>query len=199
MGVVVRRHANHLVAHARSASRIDAIRAAVTDRCDYDDSGIYEIVARDGRRRSRPVVKCVTDAHIEHVHAVVGNALHRGNHHIVGHRAGAPEDAVGAERYTRRNAAGVGGVVRAAGANDAGYVRAMPVAIVWVRVWLRDRLIRRRRAIRVVAIAHEIPTGDDTGCRKYLAVAARHPIAAEVGMVVVDARVHNGHLHPRAG
>ncbi len=104
MAVVVRRDADHLVADAGSACGIDAVGATVADGRDDDDAGVDECVGSGRGRRPRPVVEGVADGHVEHIHAVRLDALHRGDHHVVRHRAGAAEHAVRTESHVRRDA-----------------------------------------------------------------------------------------------
>jgi hypothetical protein len=133
------------------------------------------------------------------VHAVGRNALHRGDHHIVRCGTLASEDTVGAESYAGSDAPRTARHEITAGADNAGDVGAVTVAIVWKRVRLRHWLIGRRAAARVIAISDKIPARDDTSGGKYIAVAAGHAIAAEVGVIVIKASVHDRDLDASPG
>ena len=108
MAVVVRRHADHLVADSGRARRVDAVCPTVADGRDDHDARIDECIGSGRGWRPGPVVEGVADGHVEDVHAVGLDPLHGGDHHVVGHRARAAEHAVGTEAdlgcYTERTA-----------------------------------------------------------------------------------------------
>ena len=72
----------------------------------------------------------------------------------------AAEDAVRAEAHAGRDARDAAAV----GADDAGHVRAVAVAVVRVGVGHRDQLICG--AAGVVGVTDEVPTGDDARGRE---------------------------------
>ena len=99
----------------------------------------------------------------------------------------AAEDAVGAEGDVRRDTPGRVAVTGAAGADDAGDVRAVALAVVRVRVGNRVCVV-----VRVVSVAHEVPTRGDTSRRERC--GAIGPTATEISVVVVDAGVDDADL-----
>jgi hypothetical protein len=64
------------------------------------------------------------------------------------------------------------------------------MAVAIVRVVVRVRYQRTPRPAGVVSVADEVEPGDDA--------EARAESTTQVGMVVVDARIHHGHLHAGA-
>src|SRR5690606_17534291 len=168
------------------SGRPGAVRAGVADRRDDHHAGVHEGVGGRGGRVGRPVHEGGADAHVQHIHVVREGSLHGGEHDVGGGRSGAAEDAVGAQAHVRRHPGDLTG-----GADDAGHVGAVPLAVVRVTVRLDLRAVCRVAGVGVEGVAHEVVTGHDPVRRE--AGAPVRAVAAAVGVVVVAAGVtHRG-------
>ena len=188
--VVERRDADHLVADARSAGRVEAVRAAVADRRDDDHARRRPARRRRGGRVLRPVVERVADRHVQDVHAVGERALHRREHDVVRGRAVAAEDAVGAELDARGDAPPVA---------RAPLAPTMPATCVpWpLQSSGSGPAVGRRRVRRagsdslgVVRIPDEVPARDHAAAREVVVEAA--VVAVRVGVDAVAAEDADG-------
>ncbi len=191
MRVVIRGRADHERASARRAGRIGTVRrraagAVVADRGN-DDHALLDEEARGSRRRVLGPLGTRADAHVEHLHAIRVRALHRRQHDVGGRGTIAAEHAIGAEHDVRGHARH-GAVC----ADDAADVRAVAIAVIRIRV-------RNRGLVEIEGVADEVPAGDDAGSREHGAVRAIDAVAAEVGVIVVDAGVHHRDLDAGAG
>src|SRR5690606_16651654 len=109
-----------------------------------------------------------------------------------GGRAVAAEDAVRAERDVGRDAVDAARGEVTGGADDAGDVRAVALAVVGDRVGVRHGLVAVGGLVGVEVVTDEVPAGDDLGGRERR--RPRRAAAPEVRVVDVDAGVHDGDL-----
>ena len=184
--VVDRGGRDDVPADAGRADRVQAVEVVVARGGDYDDAVTDQ--ARGGLRDRplRPAVAVLADAHVEHVGAVAIHALHRGEHHVGGRRPAAAEHAVRAEGDVGSHAAH-----RPVGAEDAGDVRTVALAVVRERVGMRHRLPLRVALLLVVVVADEVVAVGDA--------ATRPEAAAQVWVVIVDPGVDDRHVDASAG
>ena len=96
------------------------------------------------------------------MHAIGLRPLHRGDHHVVRHRAAAAEDAVRPECDTGRDAGRMARLPTAVGADDACDVRTVTVAVIGHGVRVGHRVEVGALGIRVVGVSDEIPLRDDS-------------------------------------
>ena len=112
------------------AGRVDAVCATVADGRDDDDAGVDECIGCGRGWRSGPVVERVADGHVEDV---LPSALMRSIAAIMTSSVTEPvaaEYAVGAEAHVGRNASPPRLSRGPVGADDAGDVRPVTVAVV---------------------------------------------------------------------
>src|SRR5699024_6203067 len=123
-----------------------------------------QVVAGHRRRILRPGGESGAHGHVQHVHAVRQGHLHGIEHDVGGGGTVAAEYPVGPERHIRRHATYAAFGRIPAGPDDAGHVRAVPVAVVRIGIRVRFGLIGRAGGVGVVVIADEVvPHGDTVG------------------------------------
>ncbi len=184
MRVVERRDADDVCRHAGRGGAVEAERALVADR-RHDDNAVFDEVVGGLRRGVLRPLQRAADAHVHDVGAVGPRALHGLEHDVGGRRPFAAEDAVGPEPDVGRDA-----FEDAVRADDAAHVCAVAVAVVGVVVGHGHGVVRRVRGVGVERVTDEVEA--------LLHAAAATEAAAEIRVVVVDARVDDGDLYAAA-